>query len=69
MIHILVLEEHQKGLILMENLDYMVLCTDKDCFMMKSDCDELGLKYIDLFGELVEDMDDEEIELMLYGEN
>lgn len=53
----------------MENLDYMVLCTDKDCFMMKSDCDELGLKYIDLFGELVEDMDDEEIEVMLYGEN
>ena len=53
----------------MENLDYMVLCVDTDSFMMKSDCDELGLKYIDLFGELVEDMDDDEIEEMLYGEN
>ena len=54
----------------MENYyDYMVLCTDKNCFMMKSDCEDLGLNYIDLFGELVEDMEDDEIELMLYGED
>ena len=37
--------------------DYMVLCTDKDCFMMKSECEELGLNYIDLFSDLVEDFD------------
>lgn len=49
--------------------DYMVLCTDTDKFMMKSECEELGLNYIDLFSDLVEDFDDDEIETMLYGES
>lgn len=54
----------------MENYyDYMVLCTDRDCFMMKSDCEDLGLNYIDFVEGLLEDCDDVEIEQILYGED
>lgn len=49
--------------------DYMVLCTDRDAFMMKSECEELGLDYIDMIGDLLEDMDEDEIEQFLYGES
>lgn len=54
---------------MLNEYDYMVLCTDKDCFLMKSVCIENGWEYIDFVGDLLEDCDDEEIEEMLYGEN
>lgn len=55
---------------MINDLDYMVLNLDMGCFMMKSECEQLGCNYEDFVGSLLEDCDDEE-ELMeiLYGEN
>lgn len=49
--------------------DYVVLNVDKDCFMMKSECDKFGDDYIDMIGDLLEDCDEDEIEQFLYGQN
>lgn len=55
---------------MLSEYDYFVLCTDKDCFLMKSVCIENGWKYIDFVEDLLEDVEDEdEIEQILYGED